>query len=56
MEDRVQINVRISTELADKIDDRRMLLKAELGKIPTRSEVVRLALEAYLRQQEDPTG
>ncbi|BAZ93756.1 hypothetical protein TspCOW1_12830 [Thiohalobacter sp. COW1] len=56
MEDRVQINVRISADLADKIDEKRMQLKGELGKIPTRSEVVRLALEAYLKVNDEPSS
>lgn len=47
-EDRVQVNVRISEELADQLDAKRVELQKKLGKIPTRSQVVRMALEDFL--------
>ena len=47
--ERIQINVRLEPELADLLDDKRVELKEKLGKIPSRSEVVRLALEEYLK-------
>lgn len=46
--DRVQINVRIPEELADRLDAKRVELKKELGKIPSRSEVVRMAIDDFL--------
>ena len=46
--ERVQINVRIQPELADELDIKRIELKEKIGRIPSRSEVVRLALEEYL--------
>ena len=46
--DRVQINVRISPELARLLDSKRIELQSELDKIPSRSDVVRMALEEYV--------
>lgn len=46
--ERVQVNVRLTPELAEQIDKRRIELKKELGRIPSRSEVVRIAVEEYL--------
>jgi len=51
--DRQQINVRLTEELATQIDNRRVSLQAVLGRIPSRSEVLRLALEAYLGTETD---
>jgi hypothetical protein len=45
---RTQLNVRVSDELGKAIDEKRIELRATLGVIPTRSDVLRLALEAYL--------
>jgi len=50
--DRVQINVRIQPDLADRLDTKRVELKEEIGKIPSRSEVVRMALEEYLAHKK----
>jgi len=49
-EERVQINVRIEAELATKLDQRIDELEKERGggARPSRSEVVRMALIAYL--------
>ena len=47
--DRAQINVRLEPELAKSIDAKRIELQKDLGRIPTRSEVVRLAIEKYLK-------
>lgn len=46
---RAQLNVRISEQLERAIDEKRIELRESLGAIPTRSDVLRLALEAYLR-------
>jgi len=45
---RTQLNLRISDELGQAIDEKRIALRAQFGSIPTRSDVLRLALEAYL--------
>jgi hypothetical protein len=45
---RNQLNVRASDELAKLIDKKRVQLSAQLGVIPSRSDVVRFALESYL--------
>jgi Arc/MetJ-type ribon-helix-helix transcriptional regulator len=45
---RTQLNVRVSEELEKAIDEKRIELRAKLGSIPSRSDVLRLALEAYL--------
>ncbi|MCP5223097.1 MAG: ribbon-helix-helix protein, CopG family [Zoogloeaceae bacterium] len=51
--ERQQINVRLSDALAEQIDRKRIAMQASLGRIPTRSEVLRLALEAFLAKDED---
>lgn len=45
---RAQLNVRVSDQLGKLIDKKRIDLSKKLGVIPSRSDVVRLALEAYL--------
>lgn len=47
-EPRAQLNVRVSGRLEQAIDQKRIALSAKLGSIPSRSDVVRFALEAYL--------
>lgn len=46
--DRLQINVRLPPELMELLDKKRVELMETTGKIPSRSDVVRLALEAFL--------
>ncbi len=46
---RSQLNVRVSEELERAIDEKRIELRESLGTIPSRSDVLRLALEAYLK-------
>ena len=43
-----QIAIRLDDQTFIKIDNKRVQLSEELGNIPSRSEVVRLALDAYL--------
>jgi Arc/MetJ-type ribon-helix-helix transcriptional regulator len=45
---RTQLNVRVSETLEKAIDEKRIALRAKLGTIPSRSDVLRFALEAYL--------
>jgi hypothetical protein len=45
---RNQLNIRVSDELEQLIDQKRIALASTLKVIPTRSDVVRYALEAYL--------
>jgi len=45
---RAQLNVRVSDLLEQAIDKKRIELNKKLGSIPSRSDVVRFALEAYL--------
>jgi|GEM_PF-1123038 metal-responsive CopG/Arc/MetJ family transcriptional regulator len=54
--DRLQINVRLPQELMESLDKRRMELHGTMGKIPSRSDVVRLALEAYLLPAAEKTA
>jgi len=46
--ERSQLNLRISDLLGKSIDAKRIELSASMGKIPSRSDVLRYALEAYL--------
>lgn len=43
-----QLNFRVSDELERLIDKKRIELSKELGIIPSRSDVLRLALQSYL--------
>jgi Arc/MetJ-type ribon-helix-helix transcriptional regulator len=45
---RAQLNVRVSDQLGKLIDKKRIELNNKLGTIPSRSDVVRYALESYL--------
>lgn len=54
--ERHQINMRLPAELAQAIDRKRIELQSVLGRIPSRSEVLRLALDAYLAGEVGPTG
>lgn len=45
---RNQLNIRVSDELEMLIDKKRIELSAEMKGIPTRSDVVRYALERFL--------
>lgn len=47
--ERTQLNLRISDDLAKIIDSKRIDLSKEMGNIPTRSDILRFALEQYLR-------
>ena len=49
---RQQINVRLSDDLVAAIDEKRVKLRDSLGGIPSRSDVVRLALEQFLGGQD----
>ena len=46
--ERSQLNLRISDELGKAIDAKRIELAGKLGTIPSRSDVLRLALEQFL--------
>jgi hypothetical protein len=45
---RAQLNVRVSDQLGRAIDKKRIELSHKLGAIPSRSDIVRFALEGYL--------
>lgn len=47
--DRKQVNVRLDPEQERRIDEKRAALQKVLGRIPTRSEVVRMALDEFLK-------
>lgn len=42
------LNLRASPDLMERIDRRRAEMLAEEGRIPSRSEFVRMAVEAFL--------
>lgn len=46
--DRSQLNIRVSDQLGQLIDAKRIELSKTMRSIPSRSEVIRLALEQYL--------
>lgn len=45
-----QVNIRLDDTTLARIDRCRIALTEKLGKIPTRSGVVRMALENYLKR------
>lgn len=49
-----QLAVRIDDETIQLIDRKRMELARELGEIPSRSDVVRIALEQFLASIKTP--
>lgn len=46
--ERSQLNLRISDQLGKLIDAKRIELSAQMGTIPSRSDILRFALEMYL--------
>ncbi len=50
--DRLQINVRLPPELMELLDKKRAELRETTGKIPSRSDIVRIALETFLAAPE----
>ncbi|MFV1922217.1 MAG: ribbon-helix-helix protein, CopG family [Methylotenera sp.] len=46
--ERIQVNVRVDGDLIKLLDEKRIELLKDLGAIPSRSEVIRMALEEYL--------
>lgn len=54
--DRLQVNVRLTPELIELIDQARIALQPKLGRIPTRSEVIRDVLEDGLRKAASASG
>lgn len=50
--DRLQVNFRLDKELAERLDQRRVALMTEMGRIPSRSEVFRIALDLYLQEAQ----
>lgn len=46
--ERIQVNVRVDGDLIRLLDEKRTELLVKFGSIPSRSEVVRMALEKYL--------
>ncbi|CAB1369842.1 conserved protein of unknown function [Denitratisoma oestradiolicum] len=48
--ERLQVNVRLTPELISAIDQKRIALQPSLGRIPSRSEVIREILESTLIQ------
>ncbi len=53
--ERSQLNLRISDELGKLIDAKRIELSTSLGTIPSRSDVLRFALEQYLNRDLSST-
>ena len=47
-----QLAVRVDDQVLAAVDAKRMKLASESGVIPTRSDIVRLALEAYLESTD----
>lgn len=49
---RDQINLRLDADLMARLDEKRVALRKVMAKIPSRSEVVRLAIEEYLKAKQ----
>lgn len=54
--DRMQVNMRIDKELAARIDKKRIDLAGELQRIPTRTDVIKMALELFLEGNPKSSG
>lgn len=50
--DRMQVNVLLDADLAARLDEKRIALQKQTGRIPSRSEIMRLALELYLKRKD----
>jgi Arc/MetJ-type ribon-helix-helix transcriptional regulator len=48
-----QLSVRLPETIEKAIDEKRIALREELGTIPSRADVLRLALEAFLEVRFD---
>lgn len=46
--ERIQVNVRVDGDLIRLLDEKRTELLSKMGSIPSRSDVVRMALENFL--------
>jgi Arc/MetJ-type ribon-helix-helix transcriptional regulator len=53
--ERSQLNLRISDALGKMIDAKRIELASTLGHIPSRSDILRFALEKYLDEDLSKT-
>lgn len=53
MTERQQVNVRLEQDLADRMDKKRIELTESLGYIPTRSDIMRMALEEFIGSREN---
>lgn len=49
--ERIQVNVRVDGDLIRLLDEKRTELLGKVGSIPSRSEVIRIALEEYLNKK-----
>ena len=50
------INIRLEESLLDRIDECRSSKRKEVGKIPTRTDVIRWALSEYLNSCKEMTN
>ena len=50
--ERIQVNVRVDGDLIRLLDEKRTELLIKLGSIPSRSQVVRMALEDFLNNKK----
>ena len=48
MTERIQVNVRVDGDLIRQLDEKQTELLSKMGSIPSRSDVVRMALEYFL--------
>jgi len=53
-ENLMQVNFRIDPQMAAQIDALRVEMLADLGRIPTRSELIRMAVEQFLDSHKKP--
>jgi hypothetical protein len=54
--ERMQINMRIDKELAEAIDKKRIELTSQLQRIPTRTDVIKMALDVFLNDADKQPG
>jgi ABC-type phosphate transport system auxiliary subunit len=49
--ERQQLNVRLDDEVIRQVDEKRIELQRKMGTIPTRSDILRMALEKFLKSR-----
>jgi len=47
-----QVNIRVDDDMLERIDEVRAGLRRRFSNIPSRSDIIRMAIEGFLREHE----